>query len=120
MIKRLRFIKNQELNQALVLIKFKIIKIVKNFLLAGDKFMSKLHSRQPGFSYSDQGPFTKHRERVLKFRETGDLNLIYKNKSGKACFAHDVAYSDKRNLPKRTISDKIFRNRAYEIARNPK
>ena len=41
-----------------------------------------------------------------------------RNKLDKACFAHDVAYSDSKNLAKRTISDKIFKNRVYEIARN--
>ena len=36
----------------------------------------------------------------------------------KACFAHDVAYSDIKYLAKRTISGKILKNRAYGIARN--
>ena len=46
--------------------------IVNRFLLAGDKFMPELHLRQPGFTYSVCGPFTKHRERIknLKKQET--------------------------------------------------
>ena len=54
-------------------------KIVSKILLAGDKFMSKLHLRLPEFTYSACGLLTKHREWILKFRETGDLKHIYKN-----------------------------------------
>ena len=48
-------------------------KIVKIFLLTGltrDNFIHELHLRQPRFSYSASGPFTKHRERIQKFRKT--------------------------------------------------
>ena len=48
-------------------------KIINKFLLTRDKFMPKLHLKQPGFMCSDCGPFTKHRERIQKFRETGNL-----------------------------------------------
>ena len=51
-------------------------KIVNKFLLAGDKFMPKLHLRQPGFTYSACEAFTKERERIEIFRETGNLNHI--------------------------------------------
>ena len=56
---------------------------------------------------------TKHRERIHKFRETGNWKYLYWNELDKACFAHDAAYSDRKNLAKRTISDKIFIDRAY-------
>ena len=46
--------------------------IVNKFLLAGDKFVSKMHLRQPGFTYSVCGTFTKNKERIQKFKETGD------------------------------------------------
>ena len=88
--------------------------------MAGKKFMPKLHLRQPGFSYSVCEPFTKHRERIQRFRETGNLNHIYKIKLDKVCFAHDAAYSDCKDLAKRTISDKTLKDRAYGIAINPK
>ena len=74
--------------------------------------------KQPGFTYSACEQFTKHRERIQKFRETGNLKHLYRNGLDKACFAHDATYSDSKDLAKRTISDKIFKNRAYEIARN--
>ena len=64
------------------------------------------------------GPFTKHRERIQKSRETGHLKYLYRNELDKACFAHDAVYSDSQDLAKRTISDKILKDRAYEIARN--
>ena len=54
-------------------------KIVNKFLLAGDKFMSKLHLRQPGFTYSACGPFTKHCKKIQKFRETSNLKHLYRN-----------------------------------------
>ena len=66
-------------------------KIVYIFLLAGDKFMPEMHLRQPGFTYSVYGPFTKHNQRIQKFMQTGDINYIYKNELDKACFQHDAA-----------------------------
>ena len=47
-------------------------KIINKFLLTGDKFMPKLQLRQSGFTYSAWGHFTKHHQRIKKFRETGD------------------------------------------------
>ena len=90
-----------------------------------DKFTPELHLKQPAFTYSACELFTKHRERltkrtgerIQKFRETGNLNHLYRNELGKACFPHDTAYSDSKDLAKRTISDKIVKDRAYEIAR---
>ena len=82
--------------------------------------MPELHLRQSGFTYNACEPFTKHRERIQKFKETGNLKQIYKNELGKACFAHDAAFSDSKDLAKTTISDKILKDRAYEIAINPK
>ena len=80
--------------------------------------MPELHLRQPGLTYSACGPFTKHCERIQKFRETGNLKHLYRNELDKACFAHDAAYSDSKYLAKITNSDKILKDRADEIARN--
>ena len=52
------------------------------------------------------------------FRETGKSKHLYRDESDKVCFPHDAAYSGSKYLAKRTISDKILKNRAYEIARN--
>ena len=51
--------------------------IVNKLLLAGDKFMPKIHLRQPGFTYSAYRPFTKNNERIQKFKETEDSRHIY-------------------------------------------
>ena len=59
-------------------------KIVNNFSLAGDKFISEMHSKQHGFTYSAGRPFTKNKVRIQKFKETGDTNYIYKNELDKA------------------------------------
>ena len=94
--------------------------IINKFLLAGDKFMPEMHLRQPQFTYSACGPFTKHKQRIQKFKETGDTNYIYKNELDKACFAHDAAYSDSKDLIKRTVADKILKNKAFDIAKDLK
>ena len=94
--------------------------IVNKFLLAGDKFMPEMHLKQPGFTYSACGPFTKNKERIQKFKETRDTNYIYKNELDKACFQHDMAYGDFKDLKRRTASDKILRDKAFNIAKNPK
>ena len=94
--------------------------IVNKLLLAGDKCMSKMHIRQAGFTYSAFGPFTRNKERFEKFKETGDSRYIHQNKLDKACFQHDMAYGDFRNLTRRTASDKILRDKAFNIAKNPK
>ena len=93
-------------------------KIINKFLLIGDKFMPELHLKQRGFTYSVCGPFTKHRERIQKYRETSNLKHLYRNELDKTCFAHDVVYSESKDSAKRTISDKILKDTASEIARN--
>ena len=76
--------------------------------MTGEKFMPEFHLKQRGFIYSACKPFTKHRKRIQKFRETGNLKQLCRNELDKACFAHDAAYSDSEELSKRTTSDKIF------------
>ena len=73
-------------------------KIINTFSLTGDKFGPELHLKQPGFTYSARGPFTKHCESIQKFRETVILKYLYRNELDKACFAHDAAYSDSKDL----------------------
>ena len=93
---------------------------INKLLLTGDKFMPEIHLRQPQFSYSACGPFTKHKQRIQKFKETGDTNYMYKNELDKTCFVHDAAYSDSKDLTKRTVADKILKNKAFDIANDPK
>ena len=82
--------------------------------------MPEIHLRQPQFTHSACGPFSKHELRIQKFKETGDTNYVYKNELDKACFIHDAAYSDNKDLTKRTVADKILKNKAFHIAKDPK
>ena len=91
--------------------------IVDKFLLAGDKFMPKMHLKQSGLTYSACWPFTKNKERIQKFKGTGVTNYIYKNERDKACFQHDIAYGDFKELARRTASDKVLRDKAFNIAK---
>ena len=79
--------------------------------IAGDKFMPEMHLKQRGFTYSACGTFTKSKERIQKFKETGDTSYIYKNKLGKVCFQHDMAYGDFKDIARRTASDKVLRDK---------
>ena len=80
--------------------------IVNKFLLAGEKFMPEMHLKQPGFTYSACESFTKNKERIWKFKEK-DTKYIYKNELDKACF-------------RRTAFDKVVRDKAFNISKNPK
>ena len=73
-------------------------KLDSKFLFAGDTIMPESHLRQPGFTYSSCGTFTKHRERIQKFIETGNLKLAYKSELDKTCFMHDAGYSSGKDL----------------------
>ena len=77
--------------------------IINKLLLAGDKFMPEMRLKQPQFTYSACGPFTKNNERIQKFKETGDSRYIYRNELDKTCFQHDMAYGDFNDLAKRTV-----------------
>ena len=72
--------------------------IVDKFLLAGDKLMPEMHLKQLGFTYSAFEPFTKNKERIEEIKETWDTSYIYKNELNKACFQHDMAYGDFKDL----------------------
>ena len=94
--------------------------IVNTFLLAGDKVMLEMHLKQPEFTYSVFGPFTKNNDRIQKFKETVDTSYIYKNGLDKACFQHDMAYGDVKDIVRRTASDKVLGDKAFNTAKTPK
>ena len=87
--------------------------IVNKFLLVGNKFMPKMHLKKPGFNYSVCGPFTRNKERIEKFMQTG-------NEIDKVCFQHDMAYRKSKDLTKRTQLDKVLRDKAFKITSDPK
>ena len=93
--------------------------IVNKFLLVGNKFMPEIHLKQPGFTYSAYGLFTKNKERIEKFMQAGNTDFIYRNELDRACFQHDVAYDKTKDLVKRTLSDEVLEDKAFKIASNP-
>ena len=94
--------------------------IVNKFLLAVDKFMAEMHLKQPGSTYSACSPFTKNKERIQKFIQTGNTGFIYRNEPDKARFQHDMAYAKSKHLAKRTQSHKFLRDKAFKIVSDPK
>ena len=87
--------------------KYKMNEIVNKVLLLGDKFMPKMHLKHPSFTFSTCGPFTKNKERIEKFMQTGNIDFIYKNELDKACFQHDMAYRKSKDLEKRINQTKF-------------
>ena len=77
--------------------------------------MPEMHLRQSGFTHTACGPFTKNKERIRK-----DSKYIYQNELDKTCFQHDVAYGDFKDLNRRTTADEVLRDKAFNIAKNPK
>ena len=86
---------------------YKMKNIISKFLHTVDRFVPELHLRQPaslgkpGLTYSACGPFTKNKERIKEFKETGDSKYIYRNQLDKACFQHNMGYVDFKSLAKR-------------------
>ena len=93
--------------------------IINKFILTEARFMPEMHLRQPGFTYSSCGPFTKNKERIKKNKETGDSRSVYQNELDKACFQHDMACRNFKNLNRRKVADKVVRDKAFNIAKNP-
>ena len=78
--------------------------IVNKCLQIGDTFMLEMHLKQPGFTFSACGPFTKNKERIERFMQTGNTDFIYRNELDKGCLQHDMAYGkNKRFSKKNTI-----------------
>ena len=92
--------------------------IVDMLSLGGDKSMSEMHSRQPVFTYSACEPFNRNKDRIKKGK--GDSRYINENELDKSCFQHDITYGDFKNLPRRTATDKVLRDKAFSVAEIPK
>ena len=73
------------------MISLKWIKSATNFYRMETDFMPEMHSRRPGFTYSVCRPFTKHRDRIQKFREASNLKHLKRNGLDKTCFAYDAS-----------------------------
>ena len=77
-----------------------------------------MYLKQPDFTYSGCDPFTKNKDRIQKFMQTGNTDYIYKNNLDKAYFQNDMAYGKYKHLAKRTESDKVLKDKAFKIASN--
>ena len=93
--------------------------IVNKFLLVGDKYVPQMHLKQPGFTYSVCGPFTRNKERIEKFMQTGNTDVTYRNELDKLAF-NMMWLMVNQDLAKRTQSDEVLRNKAFKIASDPK
>ena len=82
--------------------------------------MPEMHLRHPGFTYSACEPFTNNKERMQKFVETTDSWYVYQDELDKACFQHDMAYKDFKDLAKTTAPDKTLHDKTFNIAKSPK
>ena len=91
---------------------------VNRFLLAGDTFMPEMHLKQPGFTNSACEPFTKNKQRIQKFMQTGYTNYIYNNELDKACFQHGMAYGKCKDLEKRRQSNKVLKTKLLQLQTN--
>ena len=85
--------------------------ILSTFLLTGDKFMSEVHLKQPGFTYSACSPFAKKKERIQKFIQTRNADYIYQNDLDKTWFQQDIAYVKYKDLDERTADLHVFEQR---------
>ena len=79
-----------------------------------------MHLRHPGFTYSTCEPFTKKKKRMRKLKERGYSRYISLNKLDKVCFQHDMAYGDFKDVPRRTASDQVLRDIAFNNATKSK
>ena len=76
--------------------------VVNKFLLVGDKFMPEMHLEQPGLTYNTCGTFTRNKDRIEQFIQTGNTDFFYINELNKACFQDDMAYGKSKDSAKRT------------------
>ena len=94
--------------------------IVNKFLLAGDRFMAEMHLRQPDLRIVLVDQLQKIKNELKKFKEAGDSRYIYQNELDKACFQHDMAYGDFKDLNGRTFVDKVLGKITFDIAKDPR
>ena len=93
---------------------------MNKFLLAGYKFIPELHLKQSGFTCSTCGPFTRKKERIEKFMQTGNTDFIYRDDLDKACFQHGMIYGKSKDLAKRTQPEKVLKDKAFKTTSDPK
>ena len=80
--------------------------------------MPEMRLKQTGFAFRACGPFTKNKEIIQKFKETGYSRCIYQTELNKGCVRDDMAYGNSKDLHRWWASDKVLRDKAFNIAKN--
>ena len=104
---------------SILLLSYKMNKIIHTFLLAGDKFMPQMHLRQPWFTYGAYWHLLNTMNEYKKNQRNRNSRYIYQSELDKTCFQHNMAYSFK-DLAWRTACDTVLRDNTFNIAKNPK
>ena len=104
---------------SILLLSYKMNKIIHKFLLAGDKFMPQMHLRQLWFTYGAYRHLLKTMNEYKKNQRNRNSRYIYQNELDKVCFQHDMDYSFK-DLAWRTACDRVLHDNTFNIAKNPK
>ena len=81
--------------------------------------MPEMHLKQPGFTYSACGSFSKKKEGFEKFIKSGNTDFSYKTDCYKTCFQHDMVYGKSKDSARWSESDKVLRDKAFEIESDP-
>ena len=61
----------------------------------------------------------KTKKEFKNLKKTGGTKYIHRNELDKACFQDNMAYGDCKDLARRTASDKVLRDKAFNIPKNP-
>ena len=94
--------------------------MVNKFLLTVNKFMPKMHLKQPGFTYCACGAFTKNEKNIQNTMQTGNTNYVHGDGLDKSCFQYNLAHGKYKDLTKRTELDKFLRGKTFKIVSSPK
>ena len=78
-----------------------------------------MHLRQPGFTYSACGSFTKNKERIEKFMKTENTDFFIEMNLIKLAFSM-IWLMVNRRIQEKTQSDKVLRDKAFKVASDPK
>ena len=92
--------------------------IINRFLLTGDNLCLRCIRNRLDLHIAIVDYSQKNKIKIQKFKETVDFRYIYRDELDKPCFQYDMAYVDFKDLPRRAVSDKILRDKAFAIAIN--
>ena len=82
--------------------------------------MPEINFKETWFTCSTCGPFTRSKERIEKFMQTGNIDFICRNEFDKVCSQYDMVYGKSKQLTKGTQSEKVLRDKKFKIASDRK